>query len=174
MDYSIHLPNANYSVSSHFGNFTVHQTNNNNTGRKRARSDSMNKSDQAQKTSRLLSPPRQRFPPTLSCCSEVRLNRSNSISELSCKTQLLAVQDPRLADPMDCDITSFELEGDMIQPPGSTATPPLSHSSSPTRAQRVYHRQTHVPSLVYTMGRRADCERCRLRVPGHFAHVINQ
>ncbi|CAG8555935.1 5796_t:CDS:2 [Acaulospora colombiana] len=47
MDYSIHLSNVNHSVG-HFGSHIVAQANNNNTGRKRARSNSVNKSDQAQ------------------------------------------------------------------------------------------------------------------------------
>ncbi|CAG8503897.1 11728_t:CDS:2 [Diversispora eburnea] len=80
-------------------------------GRKRTRSNSMNKCEQTQKTPRLLSPQHQRsFPPSLSICNERRYSRSNSIGDLSCRTQLLAVQDSRYSEPMDCDIPPCEFE----------------------------------------------------------------
>jgi hypothetical protein len=28
------------------------------------------------------------------------------------------------------------------------------------------------PRLQYKMGYRSDCEKCRLRVPGHYAHIF--
>ncbi|CAG8496607.1 1703_t:CDS:2, partial [Cetraspora pellucida] len=173
MDYSIRISNLNHSTS-HFGSLnSTPALPPNNTGRKRPRSNSMNKSDQTQKTARLLSPPRQRgssstsLPSPPLACNEIRLSRSNSlICELSCKTHLLAVQDFEPSDLMDCDNTQFDenLDAEMNQP----------HETNSTRTQRYCHRQTNKPCVVYTMGRRTDCERCLLRIPGHFAHVINQ
>ncbi|GBB92864.1 hypothetical protein RclHR1_02070007 [Rhizophagus clarus] len=168
MDYTMHMPNSNHAVSSHF-NFTTSPTS---AGRKRTRSNSLNRSENVQKTARLLSPPRfrvipsQSFPnPQLSCWSENRLNRTSSIGDLSNRTQALIVQDITHVDLMDCDNMPIDSDNDEIIQHHETDT-----SSSPsTRGQR----QHRLHQLPFTMGRRSDCEKCRLRIPGHFNHVIS-
>ncbi|CAG8633835.1 16975_t:CDS:2 [Gigaspora margarita] len=119
MDYSISIANLNHSAI-HFGSLnSTPSLPPNTTGRKRPRSNSMNKSDQAQKIAR-------QFDENL----DIEMNQPHeTMAQLSLNT---------------------------------------------TRTQRYHHnRQTNKPCVVYTMGRRTDCERCLQRIPGHFAHVIN-
>ncbi|RIA84845.1 hypothetical protein C1645_783291 [Glomus cerebriforme] len=171
MDYTMHMPNSNHAVSNHF-NFTTSPTN---VGRKRTRSSSLNRSENVQKAARLLSPPRFRGLPShsfsnpqFSCWNENRHSRTNSVGDLSNRTQALIVQDTTHVDLMDCDNMPIDSDNDEIIQHHETVIT----SSSSTRGQRQ-HRQTPFPQLPYTMGRRSDCEKCRLRVPGHFSHVIS-
>ncbi|CAG8710679.1 8140_t:CDS:2, partial [Racocetra fulgida] len=106
MDYSIRISNLNHSTS-HFGSLnSTPALPPNNTGRKRPRSNSMNKSDQTQKTARLLSPPRQRGSSSTSLPSP----------PLACNEVRLTVQDFEPSDLMDCDNTQFDeiLDAEMV------------------------------------------------------------
>ncbi|CAG8604017.1 13527_t:CDS:2 [Funneliformis caledonium] len=180
MDYTMHFPNSNHAVNNHF-NFTTSQIHSpTNAGRKRTRSNSINRNEHVQKTVRLLSPPRFKgnssFPnPQFSCWNENRLSRSNSINDLSNKTQLLAVQETTHVGFMDYDNMQIDLErfddDEIIQHHETDIT--KSTYSSPIRGQRQQHRQVQLHQLPFTMGRRLDCEKCRLRVPGHFSHVLS-
>jgi len=64
---------------------------------------------------------------------------------------------------------------DMISKAVQNAT--VDMTSEPNRAATVDNRSQvpaaeNKPRLRYKMGYRKDCEKCQLRVPGHYAHIF--
>ncbi|CAI2178121.1 16401_t:CDS:2 [Funneliformis geosporum] len=163
MDYTMHFPNSNHAVSNHF-NFTtspIHSPTN--AGRKRTRSNSISRNEHVQVSNFyiysyedrefIISDGTPSFPnPQFSCWNDNRLSRSSSISELSNKTQLLAVQETTHVGFMDYDNMQIDLESEIIQLHETDIK--SSTYSLPIRGQRQHHRQVQSHQLPFTMGRR--------------------
>ncbi|KAL4944213.1 hypothetical protein BDV06DRAFT_187846 [Aspergillus oleicola] len=106
---------------------------------------------------------------------------------------------PRLPSPVSdngdsmSDIKGTSDEADMdyeLSPTGSIETPaPMNHSAMEAEAADMRERlssldipdQRHTKAdatlkppkkLGFSMGYRADCDKCRRRVPGHYSHII--
>ncbi|KAG9300703.1 hypothetical protein G9A89_023501 [Geosiphon pyriformis] len=187
MDYSI-LTNPLDHPAALYDNFTAVTTTTTatilNTSRKRNRSDSFNQNDLVQKTIRLMSPPRPRATNSSSNYNnsinsdfnpEAVRQTSNNEKNSGSKTFSFQMLDFRESEPMECDndlqfsagSNNFGLgDGEM----GSSSASASTSNPSLVRRERG-ERQTHLP---YTMGYRADCEKCRLKVPGHYAHVFGK
>ncbi|KAJ9142361.1 hypothetical protein NKR23_g7196 [Pleurostoma richardsiae] len=67
--------------------------------------------------------------------------------------------------------TAGPLDGMMeVEPPLGTQSPKKGH----TRSRHTVNNWTLEPGMKksFSIGYRADCEKCRMKVPGHFNHII--
>ncbi|RUS33922.1 hypothetical protein BC938DRAFT_483251 [Jimgerdemannia flammicorona] len=84
-----------------------------------------------------------------------------------------AALERRMSDVSMDDVTMGDaVEHPLFRTPSSyitrqPATPPRSQTTVQAASQ-----QQQLPSTSISMGWRADCEKCRLKVPGHYVHII--
>jgi len=72
----------------------------------------------------------------------------------------------RMSDVTMDDISMGDAIEAQLSSPGPSHTSPA-HFSPSTHAAAG----SQQPSTTFSMGWRADCEKCRLRVPGHYVHI---
>ncbi|CAG8497635.1 321_t:CDS:2 [Ambispora gerdemannii] len=87
------------------------------------------------------------------------LNNDLKLSRTSCFQMLLDFRESEMdcdVDELPCHLEEYDLE--------------MYQQQQQMRKERT-ERTTHLP---YTMGYRADCEKCRHHVPGHYAHLIGK
>jgi hypothetical protein len=77
----------------------------------------------------------------------------------------LQVPEQNLGFPAQMPVSKFETE----------STIPTSTTSTPTTESTSKHQPVTAPrreKISFSMGYRADCEKCQMRVPGHYSHIV--
>jgi len=98
--------------------------------------------------------------------------RANSAMEMGAGTPV--VVPPRFATPnnIDSDGTALpESPESAMEVDGTASTSP---KKGHTRSRHTLNSWTLQPGMKksFSIGYRADCEKCRMKVPGHFNHII--
>ncbi|KAI0477110.1 hypothetical protein GGR56DRAFT_389592 [Xylariaceae sp. FL0804] len=74
--------------------------------------------------------------------------------------------------PMDTDSAMMDTEAD--SPSSAPATPSPRSKFGHSRSKHTLNNWTLQPGMKksFSIGYRADCEKCRMKIPGHFNHII--
>jgi len=74
--------------------------------------------------------------------------------------------------PVDADAAMMDTEGG--SPSSAPATPSPRGKYGHSRSKHTLNNWTLQPGMKksFSIGYRADCEKCRMKIPGHFNHII--
>ncbi|KAI1434272.1 hypothetical protein GGR50DRAFT_419477 [Xylaria sp. CBS 124048] len=76
--------------------------------------------------------------------------------------------------PADADAAMGDIEGGSGSPSSAPATPSSRSKYGHCRSKHTINTWTLQPGMKksFSIGYRADCEKCRMKIPGHFNHII--